>query len=784
MSCNTKTSLAAVIDAVNAQLNNNYVDRDDPRIDQGVFTEPTIRGGLMLDEAAKLDFCGYVDECGLQAPFGKQWVDRPLYPDDMLVSYDEGGEIKAKWQGIEEVIAASSDTTLREDITEGRVVTAEMVKTVPPAGGLARTLQDRNLDTLTVKDFGAKGDGVTDDSDAFQAAVNHSINNGTKSLFVPFGHGEIYRLGKPVLIECAGYRLWGDRAPTYLGRINNNLSAEVGYITADDNVKDFFIYNNKSDKPNAPSNEGLNGASNQVVVENIGAMGKGKTLGQTFMKHYTNNNGPHRGVGFHGVSGAGLANVFRSTSDVWSDGTKPYGACSIVMDKSCVFWRCGNVVLADENSRTLQMRVSGIQSEQGAAYKGNIDGGITFTDNMLEGQNEAIDIAGIVPVFKAEHNYFEAMGGRFAIGLKSSSSKGSYTRGHNFVDSLKSPDYVRLSGTMIVNTLEPSNLPSRFTDETAYGLLTGFNSVGDGRFYVPVDYTASNTVLSGWISAANLGTPNKEEHTVLLGNETFKTPFGNTPKGLTIKGFNRLSRTLSTNSGIKSGDIIVLCALVQCSIFNSPILELLGDNSTLGGYKQARVTDTSSENDWKILHVVLRAPKDITLLTVNMQNTETTLGDIPQRIRDRMGGKSPADFFNYKAASLGYYVIKPEDFVSVGDSNWAGTTAELRAEVQLFNPLVQETALIRKTELRKVSATVSIPAKGWATVVSSTSLYYTDFTSVMNVTASVDTQGIQFHARKVEKDRFVVDAFNPTDAPIDLGTIDLYVSGTVNGSFD
>lgn len=107
MSCNTKTSLAAVIDAVNAQLNNNYVDRDDPRIDQGVFTEPTIRGGLMLDEAAKLDFCGYVTECGQREPFGKQWVDRPLYPYNMLVSYEDEGEIKSRWQDIDEVVAGT-----------------------------------------------------------------------------------------------------------------------------------------------------------------------------------------------------------------------------------------------------------------------------------------------------------------------------------------------------------------------------------------------------------------------------------------------------------------------------------------------------------------------------------------------------------------------------------------------------------------------------------------------------------------------------------------------------
>ena len=107
MSCNTKTSLAAVIDAVNAQLNNNYVDRDDPRIDQGVFTEPTIRGGLMLDEAAKLDFCGYVTECGQREPFGKHWVDQPLYSHNTLVSYEDGGEIKFRWQDTDDVVAGT-----------------------------------------------------------------------------------------------------------------------------------------------------------------------------------------------------------------------------------------------------------------------------------------------------------------------------------------------------------------------------------------------------------------------------------------------------------------------------------------------------------------------------------------------------------------------------------------------------------------------------------------------------------------------------------------------------
>lgn len=169
MSCNTKTSLAAVIDAVNAQLNNNYVDRDDPRIDQGVFTEPTIRGGLMLDEAAKLDFCGYVTECGLRAPFGKQWVDRPLYPDRVLVSYtdqagDSGDEINTKWAELTDII---DDT---------------MVTVTPKFPGAVTLKQsDVNAAIITAKTFGITGDG-SDESAKLRKAISAIPKGGMLDL--------------------------------------------------------------------------------------------------------------------------------------------------------------------------------------------------------------------------------------------------------------------------------------------------------------------------------------------------------------------------------------------------------------------------------------------------------------------------------------------------------------------------------------------------------------------------------------------------------------------------
>jgi len=52
----------------------------------------------------------------------------------------------------------------------------------------SRTLQDRFADVVNVKDFGAVGDGVTDDTNAIQAAIDHICNIGIgMQLFVPKG---------------------------------------------------------------------------------------------------------------------------------------------------------------------------------------------------------------------------------------------------------------------------------------------------------------------------------------------------------------------------------------------------------------------------------------------------------------------------------------------------------------------------------------------------------------------------------------------------------------------
>ncbi len=64
------------------------------------------------------------------------------------------------------------------------------------AGAIERVLRDKLSDVINLKDFGAKGDGVTDDTDAVQLAINAAISS-KKKLGAPAGN---YRMSRPIEI--------------------------------------------------------------------------------------------------------------------------------------------------------------------------------------------------------------------------------------------------------------------------------------------------------------------------------------------------------------------------------------------------------------------------------------------------------------------------------------------------------------------------------------------------------------------------------------------------------
>ena len=59
---------------------------------------------------------------------------------------------------------------------------------------------------INVFDFGAKGDGITDDTAAIQAAINYASERGGGRILFPYSKGG-YRLASPGIEEYRGRRV-------------------------------------------------------------------------------------------------------------------------------------------------------------------------------------------------------------------------------------------------------------------------------------------------------------------------------------------------------------------------------------------------------------------------------------------------------------------------------------------------------------------------------------------------------------------------------------------------
>ena len=110
------------------------------------------------------------------------------------------------------------------------------------AGAISRTVQSKLRDTVSVKDFGAVGDGVADDTSAIQSAVNSfgsggvlaTANGGT--LYFPPG---VYKVSSRILIEQTGLRVLGAGPEATKIVVSNNLAAGLGVFAFDQIRSDY-----------------------------------------------------------------------------------------------------------------------------------------------------------------------------------------------------------------------------------------------------------------------------------------------------------------------------------------------------------------------------------------------------------------------------------------------------------------------------------------------------------------------------------------------------------------
>jgi hypothetical protein len=94
-------------------------------------------------------------------------------------------------------------------------------------GAVGRTVHQKFQESVSVKDFGAVGDGTTDDSAAFQAAINFLASQNDASLYIPSG---IYRLATRVsaTFSAGSYSIFGDGASSII--VGDNSAGAIQMI--------------------------------------------------------------------------------------------------------------------------------------------------------------------------------------------------------------------------------------------------------------------------------------------------------------------------------------------------------------------------------------------------------------------------------------------------------------------------------------------------------------------------------------------------------------------------
>jgi hypothetical protein len=102
------------------------------------------------------------------------------------------------------------------------------IRYLPAGTSTVRNVQAKLRETVSVKDFGAVGDGVTDDTAAIQAAINASYN---KRLFVPAGN---YKITATLNIIVSGITIFGENlgSTTFIQHTDNTTFIRVGDGTA------------------------------------------------------------------------------------------------------------------------------------------------------------------------------------------------------------------------------------------------------------------------------------------------------------------------------------------------------------------------------------------------------------------------------------------------------------------------------------------------------------------------------------------------------------------------
>lgn len=157
-----------------------------------------------------------------------------------LVYSQQSGDVNVNGVKVKTVTQAIKDAINTAGVANG--VNANLVAYLLDAtNAVSRTQRDKNTDFVSVKDFGAKGDGVTDDTVAFQKAIDYMMTNGV-GLKIPKSSGKYIVNGSVTntsggtidIVADVGAEIDGSNSTTVLlFLLGGNVSATNYQLTAD-----------------------------------------------------------------------------------------------------------------------------------------------------------------------------------------------------------------------------------------------------------------------------------------------------------------------------------------------------------------------------------------------------------------------------------------------------------------------------------------------------------------------------------------------------------------------
>ena len=103
-------------------------------------------------------------------------------------------------------------------------------------GAVARTVQSKLRDVVSVKDFGAAGDGVTDDTAAIQSALSEAQSKNKWALYFPPG---IYVTTQPIVISVSEGHIYGAGSKNTVIRLSSTET--VDFIQISDPTRIFRV---------------------------------------------------------------------------------------------------------------------------------------------------------------------------------------------------------------------------------------------------------------------------------------------------------------------------------------------------------------------------------------------------------------------------------------------------------------------------------------------------------------------------------------------------------------